>query len=69
MVWVGEPVQRWSGGRKREAVLRLLRGEALEEVSWELRGRWIGWKDGGNSFWRLALPGCGSGAVDWRAGS
>ena len=37
MVWVGEPVQRWSAGRKREAVLRLLRGAPVEEVSRELR--------------------------------
>ena len=31
------PNQRWSVSRKREAVLRLLRGEAAEDLSRELR--------------------------------
>jgi hypothetical protein len=30
------PGQRWSAGRKREVVLRLLRGEAAESLSREL---------------------------------
>jgi transposase len=33
---VGKPVQRWSAARKREIVLRLLRGEALDTVSREI---------------------------------
>lgn len=32
----GAPIKRWSAPRKREAVLRLLRGEALDVVSREL---------------------------------
>jgi transposase-like protein len=32
----GKTVQRWSAARKREVVLRLLRGEALEAVSREV---------------------------------
>ena len=32
----GAPVKRWSAPRKREVVLRLLRGEALDAVSGEL---------------------------------
>lgn len=32
----GAPVKRWSAPRKREAVLRLLRGEALDAVSRDL---------------------------------
>ena len=31
--------QRWSAGRKREVVLRLLRGESVEALSRELRAR------------------------------
>ena len=31
-----KPVQRWSAVRKREVVLRLLRGESLEAVSREI---------------------------------
>jgi hypothetical protein len=30
------PGQRWSGARKREIVLRMLRGESLEALSREL---------------------------------
>lgn len=30
------PGQRWSAGRKREVVLRMLRGESLDELSREL---------------------------------
>ena len=43
---------RWSAGKKTEVVLRLLRGESLEELSRELQGR-------GASAGRLAgrLPG------------
>jgi transposase len=33
---VGKPVQRWSAARKREIVLRLLRGEALDTISREI---------------------------------
>src|ERR1700758_4606358 len=29
----GKPIQRWSAARKREVVLRLLRGESIEAVS------------------------------------
>ena len=29
----GKPVQRWSAARKRDVVLRLLRGESIEAVS------------------------------------
>jgi hypothetical protein len=29
---------RWSAGKKTDAVLRLLRGESLEELSRELKG-------------------------------
>ena len=32
----GKPIQRWSAARKREVVLRLLRGESLEAVSREI---------------------------------
>ena len=32
----GKPMQRWSAARKRDVVLRLLRGEALEAVSRQL---------------------------------
>ena len=46
------PGQRWSASRKRDVVLRLLRGESLDAVSrevgvevyrleaWKARGRW-----------------------------
>ena len=44
---------RFSAGRKREVVLRLLRGEDLESM--ECRGRWgsrrRGRRTGGLSFW------------------
>ena len=39
---------RWSAGKKMEAVLRLLRGEALEELSRELQveaHRLAAWRD------------------------
>jgi transposase-like protein len=39
---------RWSAGKKMEAVLRLLRGESLEELSRELRveaHRLAAWRD------------------------
>jgi len=29
----GKPVQRWSAARKRDVVLRLLRGESIEAIS------------------------------------
>ena len=29
----GKPVQRWSAARKRDVVLRLLRGESIDAVS------------------------------------
>jgi transposase len=29
----GKPIQRWSAARKRDVVLRLLRGESIEAVS------------------------------------
>jgi hypothetical protein len=32
------PVRRWSAGRKREVVLRLLRGESIDALSRELAG-------------------------------
>lgn len=32
----GTPMQRWSAARKREVVLRLLRGESLDAVSREI---------------------------------
>jgi hypothetical protein len=32
----GKPIQRWSAARKREVVLRLLRGESLDAVSREI---------------------------------
>jgi hypothetical protein len=32
----GKPIQRWSAARKREVVLRLLRGESLEAASREI---------------------------------
>jgi hypothetical protein len=32
----GGPVQRWSANRKREVVLRMLRGESLDALSREL---------------------------------
>jgi transposase len=40
---------RWSAGKKLEAVLRLLRGESLEELSRELQveaHRLAAWRDG-----------------------
>ena len=40
---------RWSAGKKTEVVLRLLRGESLEELSWELQveaHRLAAWRDG-----------------------
>ncbi len=42
------PRGRWSAGKKRKAVLRLLRGESLDTVSRELRVpavRLAGWRD------------------------
>jgi hypothetical protein len=30
---VHKPIQRWSAARKRDVVLRLLRGESIETVS------------------------------------
>ena len=33
---MGKPIQRWSVARKREIVLRLLRGESLDTVSREI---------------------------------
>ena len=42
------PGQRWSVGRKREVVLRLLRGEAVENLSRELgvpSYRLEGWRE------------------------
>ena len=37
---------RWSAGKKTDAVLRLLRGESLEELSRELKIEAIGWPPG-----------------------
>jgi len=45
---------RWSGGKKPDAVLRLLCGESLEVLSRELGSRRIGWQPGGMSSWRPA---------------
>jgi hypothetical protein len=43
---------RWSAGRKTDVVLRLLRGEKLEELSRELGVERIGRRRGGTSSWR-----------------
>jgi hypothetical protein len=40
------PGQRWSVGRKREVVLRLLRGEASESLSRDWGCRCTGWSAG-----------------------
>ena len=40
------PGQRWSVGRKREVVLRLLRGESVELLSRELGVPLTGWSSG-----------------------
>ena len=47
---------RLSARRKRETVLRLLRGEDLESVSRELGSRRRGPRSGGISFWPRARP-------------
>jgi len=45
---------RWSAGRKMDVVLRLLRGEKLEELSRELGSKPIGLLPGGTSSSRVA---------------
>ena len=45
-------IQRWSAARKREIVLRLLRGESLDAVSREIGVEPIGWSAGGTRRWR-----------------
>ena len=40
---------RWSVGRKTDAVMRLLRGEDLDELSRELRWKPTAWRHGGTS--------------------
>src|SRR4051794_3288710 len=57
------PRRRMSAGRKREAVLRLLRGEDLELVS-----RGLGVTAAELSGWREALPGRGRGVAQEPAG-
>ena len=42
---------RFSAGRKREVVMRLLRGEDLESVCGRWRSRRRGRRTGGLSFW------------------
>jgi hypothetical protein len=42
---------RWSAYRKADAVMRLLRGEGLDEVSRELRVEAHAWRRGGTSSW------------------
>jgi len=42
---------RWSANKKTDAVLRLLRGEPLNEVSRQLGSRRTGWRHGGTSSW------------------
>jgi hypothetical protein len=57
------PGQRWSASRKREAVLRLLRGEPLEVLSRELGVeiyRLEKWKQ---RAWAPSMPVCGNAAV------
>jgi len=47
---MSDDVQRWSKRRKMEAVLRLLRGETLDEVSRDLKveiSRLEAWRDKG----------------------
>ena len=44
--------QRWTAARKREVVLRLLRGEPLDLVSRELESSSTGWSNGGRTPWR-----------------
>ena len=51
---------RWSAGKKTEAVLRLLRGESLEELSRELRveaHRLAAWRDDFLAAGRQGLKG------------
>jgi hypothetical protein len=45
---------RRSAGKKMEAVLRLLRGEPLEVLSWSCRWRRTGWQPGATTSWRAA---------------
>jgi hypothetical protein len=46
---------RWSAGKKRDAVLRLLRGEPLEVLSRERGcGGASAWRPGGTTSWRAA---------------
>ena len=56
------PGQRWSAGRKRDVVLRLLRGESLDALSRELGVEIYRLED-----WReRALTGMDLGLKDWR---
>ena len=45
------PGQRWSASRKRDVVLRLLRGESLEALSREAAWRSTGSTRGGSGPW------------------
>jgi hypothetical protein len=38
-----KPIQRWSAARKRDAVLRLLRGELIDAVSGQLLSNLSDW--------------------------
>ena len=49
--------QRWSARQKTEEVLRLLRGEDLEEVSRRSRSRRTYWRTGGGCSFRAAAGG------------
>ena len=54
------PGQRWSVGRKREVVLRLLRGEAAESLSRELGVPVYRWSAGTNARYRGLMGRCGN---------
>ncbi len=45
------PGQRWSASRKRDVVLRLLRGESLDAVSREVGVEAIAWRRGRPVRW------------------
>jgi hypothetical protein len=45
---------RWSAGKQTDAVLRLPRGESLEDTPANSRSRRIGWPPGGTTSWLLA---------------
>jgi len=51
-------VKRWSAGRKKQAVLRLLRGESMDALSRELAvRRSTGWRTGSPLRVCLQVPG------------